>query len=104
IVQGRFQRPLERAPGLDVGLAAAIEKALSADPAQRFASCEEFAAALAAPAPVAESVLLAGPPRAAPKRRGGALLAGAAVLVVAGLAAALVLDGAPAPKEAVPTL
>ncbi|MCC6995889.1 MAG: protein kinase [Deltaproteobacteria bacterium] len=48
IVRGG-QRPAEKVrPGLDPGIAAVIQRALAVDPAQRFASCDDMAAALRA--------------------------------------------------------
>lgn len=45
IVEGRFA-PIEKIAGVDPVIAAAITKALQPDPARRFASCEQFIAAL----------------------------------------------------------
>lgn len=61
--QGHLSAPVPsvRQPRPDVpsGVAAAIERAMSKDPAERFASCAEFAEALQPPAPTRGRVLLA---------------------------------------------
>lgn len=66
IVEGRFT-PMENVRGVDPVLTAAIGKALQPDPARRFASCEEFIAALSVPAsaPVSAPVSVAAAPAAA---------------------------------------
>jgi serine/threonine protein kinase len=65
IVEGRFT-PMENVRGLDPVIAAAIVKALRPDPALRFASCEEFIAALSVPASVPVSVPASVPAVATP--------------------------------------
>ncbi|MCC6995530.1 MAG: protein kinase [Deltaproteobacteria bacterium] len=47
IVDGRVVAPIQRAAHLDQSIAACIERSLAPDPAARFASCSEFAMALA---------------------------------------------------------
>lgn len=51
IVQARYLAPEDLGTG-DPTISAAIRKALDPDPERRFASCEEFAAALTGPAPL----------------------------------------------------
>ena len=46
IVNGRFAPPEQRYPAIDPTLAAVIKKAMAKDPAERYASCAEMAAAL----------------------------------------------------------
>lgn len=88
ITQASHVSVAEAAPQTPPSLAAVIEKCLERDPARRFQSGEELAAALRAcfpeGAPAARPAQAAGPPR---KRT--ALWAGAAALVVAAGAAGL---------------
>lgn len=70
IVKGTYAPPEERYPAIDPVIASVIRKAIDPDPAKRFASCEEMAAALRGtpavhetkPAPAAP----AAPPSSAP--------------------------------------
>jgi serine/threonine-protein kinase len=59
IIRGHHRRPAQVYPAVERGLEAIIERALQPDPARRFASCAEMAAALRATeraaAPVTES-------------------------------------------------
>ncbi len=92
IVNGRFQPPERRYAGLQPRLAAVIKRALEVDPANRFASCAEMAAALQAgpaDAPVAGAARAASAmgaaPSSSPARAAGG---GGRVWLVAGLIAA----------------
>ena len=62
IVNGRYAPPRQRYPQIDAVHAQVIEKAMATDPAQRYASCAEMAAALRGAAVVA----VTPPPRPAP--------------------------------------
>ncbi len=55
IVRGAYEPPERRSTGLDVIVAACINKALQPDPAHRFASCDEFARALKGEIPVSKA-------------------------------------------------
>jgi hypothetical protein len=83
IVTGTCEPPERRVPGLDPVIGAAIRRALAPDPALRFASCEELAAALTRPAPISTP---APRPTADRKRWPRAIAAGAGL---AGLAVAV---------------
>ena len=67
IVNGRYTPPRQRYPQIDAIHAQVIEKAMATDPAQRYASCAEMAAALRGAAVVAVKPP-APPPRAPAKR------------------------------------
>ncbi len=110
IVNGRFQPPERRYAGIQPRLAAVIKQALEVDPARRFASCEEMAAALrgAADAPATTAatgasamVSVGAPPATGGGRRlwlvAGLVTAGAAL---GGLAVYLATAGARAPGPA----
>ena len=49
IVNGQFSPASEKCPTIDRGISRAIDRALAVDPARRFASCRDFALAVAAP-------------------------------------------------------
>ncbi len=105
IVNGRYEPPERRYAGIAPVIAAVIKQALDPDPARRFASCEEMAAALrgearpvaaraahATPAPVAAPLAVApvAPPPAAPAVGATAQLRSRG----AGIASATLPDGA----------
>ncbi len=104
IVRGG-QRPADEVrPGLDPGIAAVIRRALAVDPTQRFASCNEMAAALRPPGTspstsTSTSTSTSAPPRA----RGRAALwlaLAAAVVVFAGVVGYLATRPEPTPHHA----
>jgi len=65
IVHARYTPPATRNPKLDPVIASVIETAIKADPAQRFASCEDMAAVLSGDKQLA-AVLAAAPKPAVP--------------------------------------
>ncbi len=64
IVNGSHRPPGERNPKIDPQLAEVIERALAPDPAKRFASCAEMAAALGGSTAAAAPVRTEAPPQA----------------------------------------
>jgi eukaryotic-like serine/threonine-protein kinase len=121
IREGRYEPLPEAAPGVDPDLAAAIERAMSRDPADRFASAQEMAQTLRGPAsptrpldapaadeaptvvidrdddPTAVLEPVGAPPAArtaAPKRLLTVLLvAGVLIVAVAAITAVAIFDG-----------
>jgi eukaryotic-like serine/threonine-protein kinase len=121
IREGRYEPLPEAAPGVDPDLAAAIERAMSRDPADRFASAQEMAQTLRGPAsptrpldapaadeaptvvidrdddPTAALEPVGAPPAArtaAPKRLLTILLvAGVLIVAVAAITAVAIFDG-----------
>jgi eukaryotic-like serine/threonine-protein kinase len=121
IREGRYEPLPEAAPGVDPDLAAAIERAMSRDPADRFASAQEMAQTLRGPAsptrpldapaadeaptvvidrdddPTAVLEPVGAPPAArtaAPKRLLTILLvAGVLIVAVAAITAVAIFDG-----------
>lgn len=115
VMAGRHQPLAEVAPHVPPALAAAVERAMSADPDDRFATAAEMAASLqggedaAATAPIADHTekMAAPPARAAPgagrlvrgtRRRAGVLAAAVGVAVLAVVGALAARD--PEPREA----
>jgi serine/threonine-protein kinase len=90
IVEGRFRRPRQIHPGIDPAIARAIVRAMSPRPADRFASCEEFASALRPPAPT-QPIVKPMPAAASPGKSRRRLAAWAAGITA--LASLLVLLG-----------
>lgn len=84
IVHARFQPP-EDLGVRDPSLVAAIRRALDPDPARRFQSCAEFAAALTGPPPAKSRVSKIAAQKKAPRRRVGLYLF-LTLLVLAGTA------------------
>jgi len=67
IVNGRYTPPRQRYPQIDAVHAQVIEKAMATDPAQRYASCAEMAAALRGAAVVAVTPAPSPPPPPQPQ-------------------------------------
>jgi eukaryotic-like serine/threonine-protein kinase len=99
-IVSQSQEPIEESrPGLPAGLIAAISRCLRKDPAERFASVAELAAALLPFAPerarptmdAISQALRGGPlaPRPPARRRTGVIVAGAATFALAAAAAAV---------------
>jgi serine/threonine-protein kinase len=101
VVNGRYPPPESVYPAIDRGLAAVIRKALAPDPADRYASCADMAAALrggeagrAATAPTTAATTKPAAPRAddgAGRHRRALLIGGVAIAGLAIAVGALVL-------------
>ena len=83
-------------PGVPNGLANAIQRAMSKEPAERFANMLEFAAMLDSEGPGTAAVPAAPKPTARPRRRGLVPIVAVAAVVVIGGAWWLATPAAPA--------